>query len=169
MNTTVRYKQHLLLCVPLLFMISCGVVSQTAERPSESSEIRSETTPEMELVVAQLHSAHEEWKGTPYVLGGKGMNGIDCSALMQVVFSEYFNEDLPRNTREQMGEGNGVRRQSIRPGDLIFFRTGRGVLHVGVAMENGDFLHASVSAGVTISNLSENYWAGRYIGTRRVL
>ncbi|MCC5915259.1 MAG: C40 family peptidase [Balneolaceae bacterium] len=169
MNSTVRYKQLILLCVPLLFMISCGVVSQTAERPSVTPDYPSESAPEMERVMAQLYSAHEEWKGTPYVLGGSGMNGIDCSALMQVVFSEYFGEDLPRNTREQMGEGNGVRRQNIRPGDLIFFRTGRGVLHVGVAMEDGDFLHASVSAGVTISNLSENYWAGRYIGTRRVL
>ena len=97
------------------------------------------------------------------------MNGIDCSAFTQIVYRDFFGEDLPRNTRKQLGEGSGVRRSSIRPGDLIFFRTSRNVLHVGIAMEGGDFLHASVSNGVMISNLSEPYWAGKYLGTRRVL
>lgn len=163
MNLHPRYKQLLILCVPALLAISCGTVSSSSDH--RSSGISSD----FDQVVAQLSAAHEEWEGTPYVLGGSGMNGIDCSAFMQRVFSDFFDEDLPRNTREQINEGSGVRRDRIRPGDLIFFRTSRGVLHVGVAMGDEDFLHASVSAGVTISSLNENYWAGRYIGTRRVL
>jgi len=123
----------------------------------------------MERVMQQLHSAHSEWQGTPYRLGGTGMNGIDCSAFIQVVYSDFFGTSLPRNTRQQLGEGEGVRRNRIRPGDLIFFRTGRRTLHVGIAMQNGEFLHASVSGGVMISNLSESYWAGRFLGVRRVL
>jgi cell wall-associated NlpC family hydrolase len=122
-----------------------------------------------EQVVQKLHGAHREWEGTPYVLGGSGMNGIDCSAFTQVVFREYFGTSIPRHTRDQLQEGSGIRRNAIRPGDLVFFRTNRGVLHVGIAMENDRFLHASVSNGVMISSLSENYWAGRYLGARRVL
>lgn len=120
-------------------------------------------------VSQQLFSAHNKWEGTPYVLGGNGQNGVDCSSFTQIVFEQYFDEDLPRNTREQLQEGEAVRRNQIRPGDLIFFRTSRSTLHVGIAMEEGRFLHASVSNGVTISTLSDRYWAGRYLGARRIL
>ncbi|MDX1592416.1 MAG: NlpC/P60 family protein [Balneolaceae bacterium] len=156
-----------------------GSVSAPVQQGSEAT-LPSESQPaafalstsggnSMVRVMQQLHSAHTEWEGTPYRLGGSGMNGIDCSAFTQVVFREYFGKNLPRNTRQQLGEGDGVRRRGIRPGDLIFFRTGRRTLHVGIAMEGGDFLHASVSGGVTISNLAESYWGGKFLGVRRVL
>jgi len=165
--------QYLSLIIFLFLLTGCGVVPRDGTPQSQPSS--SDNTPmsasvsSFNRVVNQLHSAHREWEGTPYRLGGTGMNGIDCSAFTQVVYQDFFGEDLPRNTREQLGEGSGVRRGSIRPGDLIFFRTSRNVLHVGIAMEDGDFLHASVSNGVMISNLSEPYWAGKYLGTRRVL
>lgn len=120
-------------------------------------------------VVDQLGEAHLEWEGTPYILGGSGVGGIDCSAFTQVVFQDYFGLQLPRNTREQLQEGKGVRRNYILPGDLVFFKTGRRLLHVGIAMEDGDFVHASVSSGVMISNIKQEYWATRYLGTRRIL
>ena len=122
-----------------------------------------------DIVVRQLRSAHSAWRGTPYVLGGSGINGVDCSSFTQIIFQDFFGAELPRNTRSQLQEGSGIRRNGIRPGDLIFFRTSRNVLHVGIAIEGGDFLHASVSEGVTISNLDDRYWASRYLGTRRVL
>jgi cell wall-associated NlpC family hydrolase len=166
-------NQYLCILITLFLLSGCGVVprdSAPRSNPSISgSTPMNASVSSFDRVVNQLHSAHREWEGTPYRLGGTGMNGIDCSAFTQVVFQDFFGEDLPRNTREQLGEGSGVRRSSIQPGDLIFFRTSRNVLHVGIAMRDGDFLHASVSNGVMISNLSEPYWAGKYLGTRRVL
>lgn len=146
-------------------IVSCGVVERSAQ-PVERSAVSqiSENT-----VVEQLKEAHLEWEGTPYVLGGSGVGGIDCSAFTQVVFQSYFGLELPRNTRQQLQEGESVRRDNIRPGDLIFFRTGRRLLHVGIAKEDGDFVHASVSSGVMISNIRQNYWASRYLSTRRIL
>ena len=156
-----------------LTVSACGVARETAV-PSGSSGgapvMASVTgTSEMRSVQERLFSAHSQWEGTPYVLGGKGPGGVDCSSFTQIVFDDFFDISLPRNTREQLQSGEGIRRRSIRPGDLIFFRTGRSTLHVGIAMERGDFLHASVSRGVMISNLSEPYWAGRYLGARRLL
>lgn len=167
-------SSKLLSLILLLFITinACGVVPRDSAPPTEDQPAErpmAASVSSFDRVVNQLHSAHREWEGTPYRLGGTGINGIDCSAFTQVVYRDFFGEDLPRNTREQLSEGSGVRRGSIRPGDLIFFRTSRNVLHVGIAMEEGDFLHASVSSGVMISNLSEPYWAGRYLGTRRVL
>lgn len=147
----------------LLFLASCGVAGQqrtpaTTSRPSA----------EQNSILSALNQAHEEWQGTPYILGGSGIGGVDCSSFTQIVFDEYFGISLPRNTRQQLQEGSSVRRNHIRPGDLIFFRTGRRLLHVGVAMEGGRFLHASVSSGVMISRLDQRYWASRYLATRRI-
>lgn len=175
MNSVSNLHRQILLLTILfvtLLVSACGTVSRTAgDGPpaAQPSSAPSEEQSAISSVNEQLYSAHREWQGTPYLLGGTGINGIDCSAFTQVVFRDFFGEDLPRVTDDQIQEGEGVRRQNIRPGDLIFFRTGRGLLHVGIAMEDGDFLHASVSQGVMISNLSERYWAGRYIGARRIL
>lgn len=157
--------------IVFLLIAGCGIAERTTVSDNRSETERPLTVSasvEKSNITSQLYSAHDEWKGTPYVLGGSGMNGIDCSALTQNVFRDFFGITIPRHTSEQLQEGEGVRRQSIRPGDLIFFRTGKNLLHVGIALENGDFLHASVSQGVMISNLSERYWSGKYLGTRRV-
>jgi cell wall-associated NlpC family hydrolase len=123
----------------------------------------------MSATKASLMQAYREWKGTPYRLGGETQRGVDCSMFMNIVFEEYFDIGLPRNTRTQLNVGDGVRRSAIQTGDLIFFRTGRQTLHVGVAVNQDEFLHASTSNGVTISNLDQKYWSKRYLAARRVL
>ena len=165
----------------LLFMAcGCGVsnsvkgpglkVSKTDSVSSSPSLMNvSESDGMLSDVEKRLHRAHREWEGTPYVLGGNSSDGIDCSAFTQTVFRDYFNKDIPRDTRSQLFEGSGIRRKFIRTGDLIFFKTGRKSLHVGIAIGDGDFLHASRSSGVMISNIREHYWATRYLGARRVL
>lgn len=157
---------HVRVCLVMaLFLFSsCGIANRSAPGIANDGN-----TNQGSSVLVLLNQAHQEWKGTPYVLGGSGINGVDCSSFMQRLFKEYFGMDLPRNTRQQLQEGISVRRQHIRPGDLIFFRTGRDLLHVGVAMDEGRFLHASVSTGVKISRLNQRYWASRYLATRRLL
>ncbi len=156
----------------MILFSACGISRQagadeqtTGERPAM---ITTNSVDERRTVQQQLNSAHEQWEGVPYVLGGSSPNGVDCSSFTQIVYKDFFGIDIPRHTSLQLQEGSGVRRNQIRPGDLIFFRTARGVLHVGIAMQDGDFLHASVSSGVMISNIRENYWAGIYIGSRRI-
>ena len=120
-------------------------------------------------IKSSLDLAFKDWKGVPYVLGGTGYNGVDCSSFMQIVFADYFEIDLPRNTREQMKEGSSVKRNKIKLGDMVFFKTGRDSYHVGVMINNEQFLHASTSSGVMISGLQERYWADAYLTTRRIL
>lgn len=156
--------RYLFLFNILLLLTACGVANQP-RGPIDNTRNASRT----DAVQTALQQAYNDWKGTPYVLGGSGIGGVDCSSFTQIVFEDYFGIDLPRNTREQIQVGSSVRRNTMRPGDLVFFRTGRSLLHVGILIEGNSFLHASVSSGVMISNLDQRYWATKYLATRRVL
>ncbi len=118
---------------------------------------------------ARLMESFQHWRGTPYMLGGTTRSGVDCSAFVQIVMQQQFRVRLPRTTEEQMRSGRRARRSSLRPADLVFFRTGRNTLHVGIMIDGNRFMHASTSAGVTISSLNERYWSQRYLRARRVL
>lgn len=181
--STTKTVQFTLLGVLFFYVTGCGMANRATipdepvqnepkEESQSSSPLIMDVSPSVEDVTdvrQQLQNAHQQWQGTPYRYGGENSNGIDCSAFTQRVFRDFFNTDLPRNTRSQLTEGAGVRRRSIQTGDLIFFKTGRKSLHVGISMGNGNFLHASQSSGVMVSNLGEQYWAVRYLGARRVL
>ena len=116
-----------------------------------------------------LDEAFGDWKGVPYLLGGTGYEGVDCSSFMQIVFEDYFEIKLPRNTKEQIKTGKSVKKRNITIGDLVFFKTGKNLLHVGVMVNSQQFMHASTSSGVMISGLQERYWSDRYLTTRRVM
>lgn len=157
-------------------LTSCGVVQRGTipwESPTTVTGARP-TTPvsfsrSERAMRSRLDNAYNEWKGTRYMLGGTNRRGIDCSAFMQVVFADYLGVVLPRTTREQMNVGASVRRRNIKIGDVVFFKTGRDTYHVGVMINSEQFLHASTSNGVTISNLQNQYWVNTYLTTRRML
>lgn len=116
----------------------------------------------------KLMQAHEEWRGTPYRLGGTTRRGIDCSSFVQTVMLDYLNQEVPRNTEAQLRVGFRIRPQQLQPGDLVFYRTGRRRLHVGIYISDGRFLHASTSNGVMISRMEETYWSRRFLQARRI-
>lgn len=108
--------------------------------------------------------------GKPYKGRSKWATGIDCSRFTHDVFKEFNESMLPNTAADQYKEGTEVARQRLKFGDLVFFRTERDrISHVGVYVGFNDFIHASTSNGVIISNLGEEYWAKRYAGARRVL
>ena len=116
-----------------------------------------------------LQQQYQEWKQVPYQWGGQSKAGLDCSALVQFTFAEYFNLELPRTTEEQSIEGRKVKRENLRAGDLVFFKTDWRTRHVGVMLNEGEFLHVSESQGVTITPLALDWWSERYWMARRIL
>jgi cell wall-associated NlpC family hydrolase len=109
--------------------------------------------------------------GLRYRLGGDGNGGIDCSALVQKVYSDVFGVDLPRSSSQQSRLDNldSVTEHELRTGDLLFFGPQRKrVNHVGMYLAGGYFLHAARSEGVTISRLDEGYWKSRWMFSKRV-
>jgi cell wall-associated NlpC family hydrolase len=119
---------------------------------------------------AGLRTVAERYLGVTYVFGGTTPNGLDCSGLVYLVYQE-LGLQLPRTSRLQYQVGEEISRADLREGDLVFFdTTGQGVSHVGIYLEDGDFINAASNPGkVLISNLSESYWDKRYLGARRVI
>jgi cell wall-associated NlpC family hydrolase len=138
------------------------------ESPGKNS-VKKDLSADEQQTQEFLQLAYNDWKGVPYVLGGSGYKGIDCSAFMQVVFEDYFTTIIPRTTKKQMVIGDKVRLSDIKTGDLVFFKTGRKTYHVGVMINEEEFLHASTTNGVKISELSDKYWNSRYLTARRIL
>lgn len=110
------------------------------------------------------------WKGTPYRYGAMSRGAVDCSGFVGQVFRKKGIR-LPRTSAEQSRVGQAVSRGSLKPGDLVFFRTrsSRRINHVGIYMGDGRFIHASSGGGkVQVNSLSEGYYQRRFATARRV-
>lgn len=118
---------------------------------------------------ANLLAVYADWKGTPYKWGGDSKKAIDCSAFMQRTFEEGFGKKLPRTTQEQYAIGKKIDKKALQTGDLVFFKTGSNTWHVGVYLSDNQFMHASVTYGVSVTDINNPYWKRRYIGARRIL
>ena len=105
-----------------------------------------------------------------YHRGGRAPStGFDCSGFVRYVFIHSIGLDLPTNSASQFLAGLKVKRNEMKTGDLVFFRTrGKAISHVGIYIDNGQFIH-SPSAGKTVrvDSLNEAYWAQHFVGAKR--
>src|ERR1700733_325988 len=110
-----------------------------------------------------------DWIGTPYRFGGESKRGIDCSAFTKELYSEVFNLDIKRSSRDIFSMVSPVRRDELKEGDLVFFKIhSRRISHVGIYLGNNRFAHAS-SKGVAISSLDDSYYSRYFYRGGRML
>jgi len=114
-----------------------------------------------------LQEYFKNWQGVRYRYGGLNTKGVDCSGLILRAYKELYNVDLPRTVAEQARKGTRIKKKHLRPGDLVFFKTGRYSRHVGIYLGEDKFIHASRSKGVIQSNLNNTYWRTRYWQAKR--
>lgn len=118
-----------------------------------------------------LYRFIDEWYGVKYRMGGTSKNGIDCSAFVQTLYQYVFGFNLLRTAGMQFGESQYIKSMSdLKEGDLVFFRinTSR-ISHVGVYLKNNFFVHSASSKGVSIANLTSDYWNKYFAGGGRIL
>ena len=136
-----------------IFMFIGGVLPSFAQDVSDDIETVIKTA--------------ESYMGTPY-----NYDGIDCSRLMQICYQEVGKE-LPRTSYEQAEVGDPVSMINLRRGDMVFFKMGEKIGHVGMVVsypgESLKFIHSSSSRGVTTSKMRDPYWARRFVSARRML
>ncbi|HEY9059616.1 MAG TPA: NlpC/P60 family protein [Pseudobacteroides sp.] len=122
-----------------------------------------------EIKVDRISQTAKTYIGVPYLWGGSSPSGFDCSGFTQYVMQKN-NIALSRTTAVQYTEGTWVNKANLQQGDLVFFSTYKpGPSHVGIYLGNNKFIHASSSMGISITDLSNSYFAPRYIGAKRIL
>ncbi|EOR70628.1 cell wall-associated hydrolase (invasion-associated proteins) [Thermobifida fusca TM51] len=114
-----------------------------------------------------------EWalskQGLPYVWGGTGPHGYDCSGLVQGAW-RAAGVQIPRTTWEQRAALPPVSRDQLQPGDLIFFHTMSNYpppTHVGMYIGDGKMVHAGNPVNVT-QVFGNPYWESRWVSAARV-
>lgn len=109
-----------------------------------------------------------QYVGYRYVYGGADPSGFDCSGFVKYVFT-HFGYKINRTATAQLADGYAVSRNSLQPGDVIYFGYGSTAQHVGIYIGNNQFVHAqNSSTGVVISSLSESWYANRYLTAHRI-
>ena len=158
---SIRRLLILLACV-FLGIVACSGRSSplyTADRSASDSDL---PVVNRDDLLNELSIYH----GVPYRSGGSRITGVDCSGLVQAVFSS-LGVDLPRTAVEQFAQGRPIGRGSVRTGDLVFF--GKPPNHVGVAISNSEIVHASASRGVVVDAIEDLDRAMKASGYRRVV
>lgn len=115
-----------------------------------------------------LNAQYKEWRGVKYKDNGLSKKGVDCSGFVYLTFRDRFGKKIPRTTSRLSKLGSRINKEQLRPGDLVFFKTGIKIRHVGIYVGKGKFLHASTSKGVIISRLDNVYWNKHFWQARRV-
>ena len=153
-----------------VFTASCTSSPKPRDAPPDWSGVEKQQDPfQTKIIEQRIIKEYRRWKGTRHQLGGTGREGIDCSGFVRAVYQGAFNISLPRTTSAQVLWGEPVALGDLRPGDLVFFAPPKYPRHVGIILNQSQFVHASKTKGVTISKLDDDYWLKYYWTARRIL
>jgi hypothetical protein len=93
----------------------------------------------------------------PYQWGGRGLDGIDCSGLVQQAF-KCIGIPVLRDASMQATMGEEVHfLAEARPGDLAFFDNAEGrIVHVGIISLHSGIIHATDTSGRVVEDRIDN-------------
>lgn len=162
-----RNISQFIILISISFLISCGSLQERNAARLKSNPDTNELA-NSGYIKKVLYSQFNDWQGVRYQQGGLSQYGIDCSGFVHITFKSKLGLHLPRTTWMQAKLGREVRKNDLRAGDLVFFKTGKASNHVGIYLEKNKFLHASQKKGVTISRLDDIYWKSSYWKSIRI-
>lgn len=117
----------------------------------------------------------KEKLGQEYVWGATGPLTFDCSGFTRDVFHSTIGIKIPRVSRDQAKIGTLIEYKKLKRGDMVFFDTEKKysgkVNHVGIYLNNGNFIHASsAKKKVIITNFKKKpFYKKRFLWGRRVI
>ena len=118
---------------------------------------------------APLYNKREIWEQTRfYDKGSYYLYGLDCSGFTQYLCKQ-LGYTIKRTAAQQLSNGSAV--TNLQVGDLVFFNntysSSLAATHVGIYTGDNQFIHAA-AGGVKITDLSDSFYASRYVGARRI-
>ena len=120
--------------------------SPVAERPSSKAGSFNLTNPDGagEIVLFSLGLID-----VGYQFGGRNPEaGLDCSGMVSYVVEQVSGKRLPHSASQIAAITREIRRDELRPADLVFFNTnGKRYSHMGIYIGDGKFIHAPSTRG----------------------
>ncbi|MER5178447.1 C40 family peptidase [Streptomyces sp. NPDC002896] len=136
--------------------LTLAAVGGTIVVPGIASEAEAATVAGKVLKIAASK------KGSPYRWGATGPRRFDCSGLTLYSF-KHAGKKLPRTAAQQYNKTRHVSAKQRKPGDLVFFHSGRYVYHVGIYAGQGKIWHAPKTGDVVrLQKIwTKSVWYGR--------
>lgn len=129
------------------------------------------TAPAASTLGEKLVQTAAQFLGYRYTWGGMSPStGFDCSGLVNYVCKQH-GISLHRVAQDiYSNDGVAVSRDSLQPGDLLFFGYGPySITHTGIYAGNGQMIHSSSSdTGVIYSDITSGYYSRMLVGAKRV-
>lgn len=133
-----------------------------------------EATPPPETSsVDRMLSFADEHLDKKYVYSTEGPNTFDCSGFVYYVL-QYMGVYTSRYSADGFSKVDSwekiTAQSALAPGDLLFFKSNSSsrISHTGIYIGNGEFIHASSSAGCVKISTMTSYYDRNFVQARRV-
>ena len=123
-----------------------------------------------------------EYLTIPYKDRGRTEDGVDCWGLVRLIYAKELNIELESYVDEYSSSEN-VKAASktvkdhtkdfievdkpYKRFDIVVFRLSGQPVHVGMLLNDNDFIHSFKGKNVTVEKLSSLRWTNRVVGVFR--
>ena len=119
-------------------------------------------------IAAKMVSTAKSLIGIPYVWGGSTTSGFDCSGFIYYVANKAGKSLVRTSAAGYYDRSYYV--NSPKAGDLVFFENTykQGISHVGIYLNENQFIQADATHGIMISNLHSPYYTAHFAAFKRL-
>ena len=121
-----------------------GYISVSEAEATVAETVEEVVVNQSEVRRMEIVECGKQFIGNRYVWGGMDPNkGADCSGFTMYIMKNVAGVHLSHSSRAQANEGRAISADEMRPGDLVFYGSGKRINHVAIYAGDGMVVHAS--------------------------